>query len=107
MIRIKREAKPKNFPGRAQFRAELHGTFDLYQPRREPAMKNCRMTTALHDGTAEKQSADILIEIRERLQAAHFAARGIRFPGTGSAGLADELHTIRLLTEELAARLAA
>ena len=52
-------------------------------------------------------SQRILGEIRDRLQTVHFAARGVRLSGRADAlePLADQLHAIRVLAEELDARL--
>ena len=59
--------------------------------------------------TASRRSLALLSEIRERLQSAHFAARDMSIFEHASARepVADQLHAIRLLAEELEARLAA
>lgn len=60
------------------------------------------MTTASVASTAELMS-----EIRDRLQTAHFAARVAELLDRPDGGerIADQLHVIRLLTVELEARL--
>ena len=61
------------------------------------------------DSTFLAENGELLAEIRERLQSAHFAARDMRrFELVGAREpIADQLHAIRLLAEELEARLAA
>ena len=58
---------------------------------------------------AARTSRELLADIRERLQSAHFTARGISLHGQPDAKqpVADQLHAIRLLAEELDARLGA
>lgn len=60
------------------------------------------MTTASVASTTELMS-----EIRDRLQTAHFAARGTELLDRqdGRESIADQLHVIRLLTVELESRL--
>ena len=52
-------------------------------------------------------TAHLLSEIRDRLQTAHFAARGVELldRSDGRERIADQLHVIRLLTVELETRL--
>jgi len=52
---------------------------------------------------------DLLAEIRDRLQTVHFAARGLRLFGRPDAqeAVPDQLHAIRVLAEQLDARLGA
>ena len=54
-------------------------------------------------------SRQLLAEIREQLQRVHFAARGIVWPDDRDVPLSvtDQLHAIRLLAEQLDARLKA
>jgi len=59
------------------------------------------------DSTSLSGSRELLAEIREQLQRAHFAARGFAWPDGRKARLSvpDQLHAIRVLAERLAAAL--
>ena len=52
-------------------------------------------------------AVSLLAEIRDRLQTVHFAARGLRLFDRPDAqeAVPDQLHAIRVLAEELDARL--
>lgn len=56
--------------------------------------------------TNPTSAVNLLAEIRDRLQTVHFAARGLKFgrPEAQEA-VPDQLHAIRVLAEELDARL--